>query len=186
MVSGRLRTLLAFERFRDDGASPLRSATQQAVPVAIAEAAAAAAEGLARAIVDFVVKAAMIGAIRTAAEGIGSAVVAEPPRQQLRVLPIHLHDRCMRRQGNRHGRGADRSRKATQQGKYKSFHDMVSDEIAIDGASTGAFGSLCADGLCIVDDGRASGKRMTKREPSPSRLLTSMLPLCRSTAFLTR
>jgi hypothetical protein len=49
-------------------------------------------------------------------------------------------------------------------------------EIAIDGASTGGFGSLDTEARSVIDDGHASGKRTTKREPSPSRLCTSMLP----------
>src|SRR5208282_1059997 len=57
---------------------------------------------------------------------------------------------------------------------------------AIDGASIGAAGSTTTGGRSLIDNARWIGRRMVKREPSPSLLFTSTPPPCRSTAILTR
>jgi hypothetical protein len=93
----------------------LRMAAQQAAPIAVAKADAAAAKRLLRTIVELIFKTAVIGAIRAATEGIGSAMVAKPPRQRLRVLPIDLKEPGAGRRGDRRRRRADRGGKASEQ-----------------------------------------------------------------------
>jgi hypothetical protein len=75
-----------------------RSAAQQSPPVAIAVANAAAAERLVRAIIELVVKPAMVGAIRTASQHIDRAMIAKPRSQRQWSLPIYLSERCCRRE----------------------------------------------------------------------------------------
>src|SRR5208282_1278264 len=108
MISRRLTTLLAFERLViADGASS-GSAAQQSVPVAVAEPDAATAEGFPRAVIELVFKTAMVGAVKATAEGVVGAMVAEPPWQRRRILPVRLNERRVRRQFSRLRRRTDR------------------------------------------------------------------------------
>src|SRR5580692_8752933 len=151
-------------------------AAQHAVPIAIAVAEMAAAERRRRAEIELIVDAAMVRAIRPVGEVLERAVVAEHRRQLLRCLPIGVGGRCRSNAG--------------QNGKDNRFHHRVpsrssarirtgaSEGSAIDGASATAAGATARVGFI--------GNRMTKREPSPSRLVTSTPPPCKSTAILTR
>ena len=66
-----------------------RMAAQKAGPIAVARPDPTAAERRVRAVVELVVEAAMVRAVGTAAVAVGAAMVAEPPRQGLRALPVH-------------------------------------------------------------------------------------------------
>jgi hypothetical protein len=166
---------------------PSRVATQQSGPVAIAEANAATAEGLTRAVIELVVEPAVVRAISAAAECVGGAMVAEPWRQRLRTLPIHVDERSPRKLIKRLRRRTDESRRnPSEQGESKCFHGIPSEEAAIEGASTVTRGSTPIGRNSSIGDARFIGRRTMKREPLPSLLSTSMPPLCKSTAILTR
>ncbi len=96
MISGRLTTLLAFERFRHCPAAS-RSATQQSLPVAVAVVNPATAERFLFAVVKLVFRAAMVRAVITAAQPVVGAVVAEPRWQRRRVLPVRQNEPRPRR-----------------------------------------------------------------------------------------
>jgi len=88
---------------------------QLPAPIAIAEADAAAAKGLWAAIVELILKPAMVGAIGPAAERIDGAMIAKPRRQCQWTLPIRLHDggprqgtACWRRSAERRGNNTAR------------------------------------------------------------------------------
>jgi hypothetical protein len=66
------------------------------MPIAVAEADAAAAKGSGRAIVELIVDAAMVGAIRAAAEKIDHAMIVKTRRQRQRALPIRFDGRLDR------------------------------------------------------------------------------------------
>ena len=107
-------------------------AAQQSIPVAIAYAEAATAEGVARAVIELIVKSAMVGAVRPAAEPIVGAMVAKTQWQRLRALPIHLDE------GRRSGQQFNRLLGATggspcnagQEKKRKDLHEHLSRKVA--------------------------------------------------------
>src|SRR5580704_18566681 len=74
-----------------------RVAAQHAVPVAIAVAEMAAAEGRFRAVIKLIVDAAMVRAIGPAGEILQRAMVTKPRRQLLRRLPVDADDEAARR-----------------------------------------------------------------------------------------
>ena len=175
-----LLKMFAHIRTIGNGADPpyLRRAAQQAGPVAIAEPDAAAAERLTRAEVELVIKPAMVGAIRATASGIDGAMIAKPRRQRGRALPIHLDEWDARGQNDQRRRAAvsgssDARERGECNNKSSHFHGVLSDDIVIDGASSAGSSSgwHTASG-----DTRLRGKRIIKREPSPSLLFTSMRP----------
>jgi hypothetical protein len=162
-------------------------ASQQSIPVAIAEPDAATTEGSTRAVIELVVQSAMIRAVEATAERIVGAMVAKSRRQRPRLLPIDLDERGSGRRNNDRSRRTKRNfRKAGEQCKRESFHVRLSDGTTFGGACAGALGSAPIGGHSFVDDKRLSGKRILKRDPSPSLLVTSMPPPCSSTAILTR
>ncbi len=200
MISGRLTTLFAFERFHHCPAASW-GAAQQSLPVAVTVVNATAAERFRFAVVKLVFRAAMVRAVITAAQPVIGAVVAEPSRQRRRVLPVRQDKPRARRPFSDRKCGTDRRpRDASQESKPKGFHrpstareadQAIPERLrkshpAIDGASIGAAGSTPAGGRCVIADARLIGSRMVKREPSPSPLFTSTPPPCRSTATLTR
>src|SRR6202030_4817508 len=69
-----------------------RMAAQHAVPIAIAVAEVAAAEGRFRAVIKLIVDAAMVRAIGPAGEILRRAMVAEPRRQLRGRLPVDADD----------------------------------------------------------------------------------------------
>ena len=122
MISDRLTALLAFERFHHCPAAS-RSAAQQSLPVAVAVADAATAEGSRRTVIKLVFTAAMVGAVKAAAEAVVAAMVAKPPRQRRRVLPVRQDQPRARRPCN--GLLCGTSRRpgdADQKSKPKCFH----------------------------------------------------------------
>ncbi len=122
MISGRLTTLFAFERFHHCPAASRRAA-QQSLPVAVAIADAATAEGSRRAVIKLVFAAAMVGAVKAAAEAVIGAMVAKPPRQRRRILPVRQDEPRARRPCN--GLLCGRCRRpgdADQKSKPKCFH----------------------------------------------------------------
>src|SRR6202030_1268082 len=171
--------------------SSSRVAAQHAIPVAIAVAEVAAAEGRFRAVIKLMIDAAMVRAIGPAGEILRRAMVTEPRRQLLGRLPVDADDEAACRvqfagAGGRcrHGGG--------QGGEHKNFHHRASPHslvrdrtdcrasggAAIDGASATAAVSIAAAGF--------RGKRMENRAPSPSLLSTVTAPPCMSTTILTR
>ena len=70
---------------------PLWRATQLGCPVAIAPTDMATAKGFLRAVIELVIKAAMIGAVVAAMIRIEAAMVAKSPRQKSSILPIDRH-----------------------------------------------------------------------------------------------
>src|SRR5277367_5765233 len=112
---------------------------EQPAPVAIAEADATTAERLPRAEIELIVGPTMIRAIRTAAEGIIGAVVAESRRQRLRRLPIHLNHWNIRVRRNSLACGTGCSPSSAQEqnkSNGKRLHpDSPAKLLVIDGAS---------------------------------------------------
>jgi len=166
-------------------------AAQHAVPVAIAMAEMATAEGRFRAVIKLIVDAAMVRAIGPPGEILQRAMVAKPRRQLLGRLPVHADDEAACRAHVTCASGRCR-RGSGQNGECKSFqhraspHSLARDRSdcttlggsAIDGAS--AIGADC------VAESSLRGKRIVKRAPSPSLLSTVTPPPCMSTTILTR
>src|SRR5580692_5995828 len=171
--------------------SASRVAAQHAVPIAIAVAEVAAAEGRFRAVIKLIVDAAMIRAIGPAGEILRRAMVTEPRRQLLGRLPVDADDKAACRVQFAGACGRCRQG-GGQGGEHKNFlhraspHSLVRDRTdcrasggaAIDGASATAAVSIAAAGI--------RGKRMENRAPSPSLLSTVTAPPCMSTTILTR
>ena len=120
-------------------------AAQHAIPVAIAEADATTPERFPRAEIKLIVGAAMVRAIRTAAERIGCAVIAKPARQRLRPLPIDLNHRRIRLQHGYLGRGtnsgAESPAKNRTSERKRPHSDSPTKLLVMDGASTATLGS---------------------------------------------
>src|SRR5580704_17795664 len=66
-----------------------RMAAQQAVEIAIAMAEMAAPERAFRAVVELIIDAAMVRAVRTPGKVLEAAMIAKPRRQEIRSLPVH-------------------------------------------------------------------------------------------------
>jgi hypothetical protein len=73
-----------------------RMAAQQAGPIAVARPDPTAAERSVRAVIELIVEAAMVRAVGAAAVAVVVAMVAEPPRQGLRALPVHRDNEAVR------------------------------------------------------------------------------------------
>src|SRR5580704_16063035 len=166
-----------------------RMSAQHAIPVAIAMAEMAAAEGRFRAIIKLIVDAAMVRAIRPAGEILERAVVAEPRRQLLGRLPVDADDgaACRVYVAGASGRCRHGS---SQNGKCKNLHHRASPHsLTRDGTDCKASGGSAIDGasaIAVVSVAAAGlrGKLMVKREPSPSLLSTVAAPPCISTTIL--
>jgi len=169
---------MAGERFTPPtvgNTAPSRAAAQSAVKIAIAAAETAAAKGNFRAKEELIIAAAMVRAIRPAAEILETAMIAKSRRQEIGVLPVRANDKIGRRRAQLgRGRRARRRGGQTQQG-----NDGALDHVSIMASESFAVHSLRAAA------GRR-GKVMVKRDPSPSLLSTSTRPPCSSTAILTR
>ena len=159
--------------------SASRVAAQHAVPVAIAVAEVAAAEGRFRAVIKLIVDAAMVRAIGPAGEilrpcnGYGTAAAVARAPASRRGRQVRLPRSIRRRRGRcRHGGG--------QGGEHKNFHHRASPHSLVrDRTDCRASGGPAIDGASRNRRGSASaaaglrGKRMVNRAPSPSLLSTA-------------
>src|SRR5580700_9207311 len=163
--------------------SASRVAAQHAVPVAIAVAEVAAAEGRFRAVVKLIVDTAMVRAIGPAGEILQCAMVTEPRRQLLRPLPVHADDEAACR--IRFTGASHRCQNGgSEDGKCKGLQHRTSPHsLTRDGTDCNASGGPAIEGasaIAVVTAAAAGcrGKRMVNREPSPSLLSTVTAPPC--------
>ena len=150
----------------------LRTAAQNAVEVAVAAAEVTAAERAFRAIEELIPFPAVIRAIGSAGEKFSAAMVAKPPGERVRILPVGEHDRRSGRPDRPRGRGSRCQADQSEQRERSCHHSVIAT------ASLGIPSPLTAS--------TPHGKRTKKREPAPSSLSTVTLPRCRSSASLTR
>src|ERR1700733_3782321 len=151
-------------------------AAQLAAEIAIAVAEMAAAERAFRAVIELIISAAMVRAIRTPGEILDRAMVPKSRRQKARFLPIHAKSDAVRRHWAELARTRPgRPRNAGEKDERDGFaHASVSAAVVSIGAHS------------FIDSACWRGRRTAKRDPSPSLLSTSTRPRCKSTAILTR
>ena len=149
-------------------------AAQQTARVAKTAADMTAAERDFRAVIEFVVAAAMIGTERPRGEVFIAAVIAKARRQLPWILPIDPNDHAAIDAANAPARARGLRRKHKQ---AERRHKVPHQASAMSGAA--------AEGD-VSTVNAARGSRTMKREPSPSLLCTSTVPRCRSTAVLTK
>src|SRR5580700_4156385 len=126
--------------------SASRVAAQHAVPVAIAVAEVAAAEGCFRAEIKLIVDAAMVRAIGPAGEILERAMVAVPRRQLLGRLPVDANDEAACR-AHFAGAGSRYRHGGGQNGKRKNFQHRASPHsLTRDGTDCKASGGPAIDG----------------------------------------
>ena len=141
-------------------------AAQQTARVAKTAADMTAAERDFRAVIEFVVAAAMIGTERPRGEIFVPAVIAKARRQLPWILPIDPNDQgAIGAASTRHpacARGLHRKHKQAER-RHKVAHQ-----------ASAMSGAAAECGLSTVNAAR--GSRTVKREPSPSLLCTSTVP----------
>jgi hypothetical protein len=82
-------------RQRESHAAVLGAAAQEPVPIAVADADMATAERPARTIVELIIGAATIRAVIDSKRDIKATMVAEPSRQEKRILPVDMDQKTI-------------------------------------------------------------------------------------------